>query len=213
MTRVLVVDDHPVVRSGLTAVLTSLDDFDVVGVAGNGPDAVREAVLLHPDVVLMDLHMPDGDGFSAIRELVRVAPDVRVCVLTMFDDDDSLFEAMRAGARGYLLKGAEQDDIARAVLAIADGEVIFAAGVASRVLGRLDASADRPQPFPTLTAREYDVLALLAGGHPTSVIAARLTVAPKTVSNHVSNILVKLHLADRTQAAMLAREAGLGDPP
>ena len=129
MIRVLVVDDHPVVRSGLTAVLSSLEGFDVVGVAGNGTEAVRESVLLRPDVVLMDLHMPGGDGFAAIRELARAAPAVRVCVLTMFDDDDSLFEAMRAGARGYLLKGAEQDEIARAVLAIAAGEAIFAPAV------------------------------------------------------------------------------------
>jgi DNA-binding NarL/FixJ family response regulator len=212
MTRVLVVDDHPVVRSGLTALLSSLEGFDVVGAVGTGPDAVREAVVLHPDVVLMDLHMPGGDGFSAIRELGRVAPEVRVCVLTMFDDDDSLFEAMQAGAHGYLLKGAEQDEIARAVLAIASGEVIFAPGVAGRVLGRLNVPAENRPPFPTLTAREHDVLSLLAAGHPTRVIAARLTVTPKTVSNHVSNILVKLHVADRTQAAMLAREAGLGGP-
>jgi len=211
MIRVLVVDDHPVVRSGLTAVLSSLEGFDVVGVAGNGTEAVRESVLLRPDVVLMDLHMPGGDGFAAIRELARAAPAVRVCVLTMFDDDDSLFEAMRAGARGYLLKGAEQDEIARAVLAIAAGEAIFAPGVASRVLGRLNVSVatTRPQAFPTLTAREYDVLGLLAAGHPTSVIAARLDVTPKTVSNNVSNILVKLHVADRTQAAIVARDAGL----
>lgn len=215
MIRVLVVDDHPVVRSGLTAVLSSLDGFDVVGVAGNGIEAVRESVLLCPDVVLMDLHMPGGDGFAAIRELARAAPAVRVCVLTMFDDDDSLFEAMRAGARGYLLKGAEQDEIARAVLAIAAGEAIFAPGVASRVLGQLNVSGAtiRPQAFPTLTPREYGVLELLAAGHPTSVIAARLDVTPKTVSNHVSNILVKLHVADRTQAAIVARDAGLPTSP
>lgn len=211
MIRVLVVDDHPVVRSGLTAVLSSLDAFVVVGVAGNGNEAVRESVLLRPDVVLLDLHMPGGDGFAAIRELARAAPTVRVCVLTMFDDDDSLFEAMRAGAHGYLLKGAEQDEIARAVLAIAAGEAIFASEVASRVLERLNGSGAtiRPQAFPTLTAREHDVLGLLAAGHPTSVIAARLDVTPKTVSNNVSNILVKLHVADRTQAALVARDAGL----
>ncbi len=211
MIRVLVVDDHPVVRSGLTAVLSSLEGFDVVGVAGNGPDAVRESTLLRPDVVLMDLHMPGGDGFAAIRDLARAAPTVRVCVLTMFDDDDSLFEAIRAGAMGYLLKGAEQDVIARAVRAIAAGEAIFAPGVALRILRRLNVSVPttRPQMFPTLTAREYDVLGLLAAGHPTSVIAARLDVTPKTVSNHVSNILVKLHVADRTQAAIVARDVGL----
>ena len=212
MTSVLVVDDHPVVRTGLVAVLTSLDGFDVVGVAANGREALREAVLLRPDVALMDLQMPGGDGFSAIRAIGQAAPDVRVCVLTMFDDDDSLFAAMRAGARGYLLKGAEQDEIARAVHAIAAGEVIFAPGVAARVLGQLTSppNAGGPLPFPSLTGRELEVLDLLAEGMPTVRIAARLDVAQKTVSNHVSNILVKLQVSDRTQAAMVARDAGLG---
>ena len=137
MIRVLVVDDHPVVRSGLAGVLSSLDGFEVVAVAANGREAVREVLLLRPDVVLMDLQMPEMDGFAAIRELARVAPTVRVCVLTMFDDDDSLFDAMRAGAQGYLLKGAEQEEIARAVRSIAAGEVIFGPGIAGRVLRQL----------------------------------------------------------------------------
>lgn len=128
MIRVLIADDHPVVRSGLSAVLSSLDGFEVVAMAANGRDAVREAVICAPHVVLMDLHMPGGDGLSAISELARAAPSVAVCVLTMFDDDDSLFAALRAGARGYLLKGAEQDEIARAVRAVASGEVLFGQG-------------------------------------------------------------------------------------
>lgn len=137
MIRVLVADDHPVVRQGLCALLESLDEFEVVAVASTGREAVREAVLHRPDVALLDLQMPDLDGFAAIRELSTAAPDVAVCVLTMFDDDDSLFTAMQAGARGYLLKGAEQEDIARAVQAVARGEVLFAPEVAGRVLGRL----------------------------------------------------------------------------
>lgn len=214
MIRVLIVDDHPVVRSGLSAVLSSLGDFDVVAVAANGREAVREAVIHQPDVVLMDLHMPEVDGFSAIRELGRVAPSVQVCVLTMFDDDDSLFAAMSAGARGYVLKGAEQEDIARAVRAIAAGEIIFGPGVAIRVISQLTSTPNSAAttPFPYLTSRELEVLDLLAAGMPTVTIAARLAVAPKTVSNHVSNILVKMRLTDRTQAAVTARDAGLGRP-
>ena len=172
---------------------------------------MRETVLHRPDVVLMDLQMPGMDGLSAIREIARVAPTTRVCVLTMFNDDDSLFAAMRAGAQGYLLKGAEQDEIARAVRAIAAGEVIFGPGVAERVLHQLNTPATRsPAPFPSLTARELEVLEMLAAALPTSTIADRLRLAPKTVSNHVSNILTKLQVVDRTQAAVLARDAGLG---
>ena len=210
--RVLVADDHPVVRSGLVGLLSSLDGFDVVAVATDGREAVREAVLNRPDVALMDLQMPGTDGFTAIRELARAAPAVRVCVLTMYDDDDSLFAAMRAGAHGYLLKGAEQDEIARAVRAIAAGEVIFGPGIAVRVLSQLTSPTAEPAAarFPDLTARELEILDLLAMATPTTDIARRLDVAPKTISNHVSNILTKLQVTDRTQAAMLAREAGLG---
>ncbi len=212
MIRVVVADDHPVVRSGLAGVLGSIDGFEVVAVAANGREAVREVLLTRPDVVLMDLQMPEMDGFAAIRELAVSAPDVRVCVLTMFDDDVSLIGAMRAGAHGYLLKGAEQEEIARAVRSIAAGEVLFGPGIAGRVLRQLasppvTAPAD---PFPSLTARELEVLALLAKAMSTAAIARRLDVAPKTVSNHISNILVKLQVADRTQAAVLARESGLG---
>ena len=212
MIRVLVADDHPVVRSGLVGVLTSLEGFEVVAVAADGREAVREAVIHRPDVVLMDLQMPGTDGFTAIRELAMAAPSVRVCVLTMYDDDDSLFTAMRAGARGYLLKGAEQEEIARAVRGIAAGEVIFGPGIAVRVLHQLSAApaGDDVAAFPELTPRELEVLDLLAAAMPTGAIATRLRLSAKTVSNHVSNILTKLQLADRTQAAVAAREAGLG---
>lgn len=207
-TRVLIADDHPVMRSGLEALLSSLEEFEVVAVAADGRAAVREAVLHQPDVALLDLQMPGGDGFTAIRELAVAAPSVAVCVLTMFDDDDSLFAAMRAGASGYLLKGAEQDDIARAVRAVASGEVVFGPGVARRVLGQL--TAQPTTPFPSLTSRELEILDFLAAGTPTAAIAGQLDVATKTVSNHISNILTKLQLADRTQAAVVARDAGLG---
>jgi DNA-binding NarL/FixJ family response regulator len=196
-------------------VLSSLEGFEVVAVAADGQEAVRESVLHRPDVALMDLRMPGTDGFTAIRELARVAPDVRVCVLTMYDDDDSLFAAMRAGAHGYLLKGAEQDEIARAVRAIAAGEVIFGPGIAVRVLHQLNAPPAQAaaSAFPELTARELEILDLLAAATPTGAIARRLEVSTKTVSNHVSNILAKLQVADRTQAALKAREAGLGRDP
>ena len=211
MIRVLVADDHPVVRQGLVALLQSLGGFEVVAVASTGREAVREAVIHRPDVALLDLQMPDLDGFAAIRELSRAAPGVAVCVLTMHDDDDSLFTAMQAGARGYLLKGAEQEDIARAVRAVAPGEVLFAPEVAGRVLGRL-ARDDEParSPFPQLTPRELEVLDLVATGLPTAAIAQRLGLSVKTVGNNVSAILGKLGLADRAHAAVVARDAGLG---
>ena len=211
MIRVLIADDHPVVRSGLEGLLNSLEDFTVVAVATDGADAVREAVLNRPDVALMDLKMPGTDGFTAIRELARVAPTVRICVLTMYDDDDALFAAMRAGAHGYLLKGAEQEEIAGAVRAIARGEVVFGPGIAHRVLTQFRAPTQAAAAaFEGLTARELETLELLAQGLSTTTIADRLGVSPKTVSNHVSNIVVKLQVTDRTQAALLARDAGLG---
>jgi DNA-binding NarL/FixJ family response regulator len=211
MIRVLVADDHPVVRQGLRALLESLEEFEVVAVASTGAEAVRAAVLYQPDVALLDLQMPDLDGFGAMRELARVAPNVAVCVLTMYEDDDSLFTAMQAGARGYLLKGAEQEDIARAVRAVARGEALFAPEVAGRVLGKLNSpTSAATTPFPQLTPRECDVLDLVAAGFPTAVIAERLSLSVKTVGNNVSTILAKLGLADRTQAAVVARDAGLG---
>ncbi|MDQ6933855.1 MAG: response regulator transcription factor [Actinomycetota bacterium] len=212
MIRVLVADDHPVMRNGLAAVLGSLGDIDVVAVAADGREAVREVVLRKPDVALIDLQMPNLDGFGALREISRLAPRTAVCVLTMFDDDDSLFAAMRAGARGYLLKGAEQEDIARAVRAMHAGEAVFGPRVAQRILQQLTSPPLPARGFPELTDREYQVLDLLAAGLATHAIALRLDIAPKTVSNLVSNLLSKLRLADRIQAAVVARDAGLGRP-
>ncbi len=211
MIRVLIADDHPVMRNGLAAVLGSLGDIEVVAVAADGRAAVKEVMLTRPDVALIDLQMPHLDGFGALREIRRLAPGTALCVLTMFDDDDSLFTAMKAGARGYLLKGAEQDDIARAVRAMYAGEAVFGPGVAQRILNHL---AGPPAPtargFPQLTEREYEVLDLLAAGLTTAAIAARLVIAPKTVSNLTSTILGKLCVTDRVQAAVVARDAGLG---
>ena len=211
MIRVIVADDHPVMRQGLTAVLGSLPGIEVVAEASNGADAVREAVLHRPDLVLLDLQMPGSDGFYALRELSRALPETPVCVLTMFSDDDSLFAAVRAGARGYLLKGAEQEEIERAVRGVAAGEAVFGPGVAQRVLRQLTTPPTRAsRPFPELTPREHDVLERLARGSAPRDIANSLGVTPKTVSNLVSSILAKLHVSDRLQAALVARDAGLG---
>jgi DNA-binding NarL/FixJ family response regulator len=208
--RVVLADDHPVVRAGLAALLTSLPGIEVVGVAATGREAIREVLTHHPDVAVLDLQMPDLDGFAATRELVRSAPRVAVLVLTMFEDDDSVFTAMRAGARGYLVKGAEQDEIARAIHAVAAGEAIFGPGVARRVLALFAAPPPTEAPFPELTAREREILDLLAAGLSNPAIATRLSLAAKTVANNVSSIFTKLHVTDRPTAIVRARNAGLG---
>lgn len=209
--RVVLADDHPVVRAGLAALLSSLPEVEVVAVAANGREAVREVVTTKPDVAVLDLQMPELDGFAATRELGRVAPQVAVLVLTMHEDDDSVFAAMRAGARGYLVKGAEQEEIERAIRGVAAGEAIFGPGVAQRVLGFFSAPPPvSSEPFPELSTREREILDLLAAGLPNATIAARLAVAPKTVANNVSAIFVKLQVADRAQAIVRARDAGLG---
>ncbi|MFD7159428.1 response regulator [Kribbella sp. NPDC059898] len=211
MIRVVLADDHPVVRAGLAALLTSLPGIDVVGVAATGREAIREVVTTRPDVAVLDLQMPDLDGFAATRELARSAPEVAVLVLTMFEDDDSVFAAMRAGARGYLVKGAEQEEIARAIRAVAAGEAIFGPGVARRVL-TFFAAPPPTDPFPELTTREREILDLLAAGLSNPAIATRLDLAPKTVANNVSTIFTKLGTADRATAIIQARNAGLGVP-
>ncbi|MFD0905330.1 response regulator transcription factor [Actinomadura sediminis] len=209
--RVVIADDHPVFRQGLKGLLRALG-VEVVAEAGNGPDAVRIAAELQPDVVVMDLHMPGGNGIEATRTITRTNPDVGVLVLTMFRDDDSVFAAMRAGARGYLLKESGAEEIARAVRAVAAGEAIYGPEIARRVLTFF---TDMPDPrrsaFPELTEREREVLALIAQGRSNTEIAGTLYLSPKTVRNHVSNIFMKLHVADRAQAIVLAREAGLGE--
>jgi DNA-binding NarL/FixJ family response regulator len=208
--RVVLADDHPVVRAGLTALLSSLPGIEVVAVATTGREAVREVVTTKPDVAVLDLQMPDLDGFAATREICRVAPQVAVLALTMFEDDDSVFAAMRAGARGYLVKGAEQEEIARAIRAVAAGEAIFGPGVARRVLGFFAAPPVVAEPFPELTSREREILDLLASGLPNATIGQRLGLASKTVANNVSAIFTKLQVADRAQAIVRARDAGLG---
>jgi DNA-binding NarL/FixJ family response regulator len=209
--RVVVADDHPIVRDGLRALLASLPDVELVGEATTGREAVRSAVTDRPDVIVMDLRMPDLDGTTATAEICRVAPDVAVLVLTMLDDDDSVFAAMRAGARGYLVKGASQQEIVRAITAVAAGEAIFGPGVARRVL-RFFASppAAAAPAFPELSPREREVLDLIAGGLSNAAIAGRLGLSAKTVGNHTSAIFAKLQVAGRAEAIIRAREAGFG---
>lgn len=210
--RVLIADDHPVFRSGLRALLTAEDGFEVAGEAGNGEEAVRLALELQPDLVVMDLRMPDMDGVAATRQIVHESPHIGVLVLTMFDDDDSVFAAMRAGARGYLVKGSNQAEVVRAIALVGSGGAMFGPAIAQRVVEYFA----RPRPsqpalvFPDLTDREHEVLDLIAEGRTNTSIASRLGISEKTVRNHVSNIFAKLAVADRAQAIVRARQAGLG---
>ena len=209
--RVLIADDHPVVRGGLRALIDTIDGLDVVGLAADGDAAVRETQLLRPDVVLMDVQMPGTDGVEATRRIRASVPDSAVLMLTMYDDDATVFTAMQAGARGYLLKGAEQDEIVTAIRAVVAGQVIFGPGVAARVLGYFSSPpAPRAEPFPELTEREREILDLLASGRRTAAIADALFLSPKTVSNHLTSIFAKLEVADRAAAIIRAREGGLG---
>jgi DNA-binding NarL/FixJ family response regulator len=210
--RVLIADDHGVVREGLRAVLGSEADMEVVGEAATGKEVVERAAELRPDVILMDIQMPELNGIEATRLILSVNPDVGVVVLTMFEDDDSVFTAMRAGARGYVLKGAPPSEILKVVRAVAAGEAHFGPEIAKRLMDFFS----EPKPaspediFPELSAREVEILDLIAQGHSNAKIAARLYVSPKTVGNHISHIFTKLQVADRAHAIIRAREAGLG---
>jgi DNA-binding NarL/FixJ family response regulator len=212
--RLLIADDHPAFRAGLRLLLESLDDVEVVGEAATGAEVIELAVEHLPDVVVMDLQMPEVGGIEATRAIVARAPESSVLVLTMFEDEDSVFAALRAGARGYVLKGAGQEELARAIRAIASGEAIFSPAIATRVIDFFSRSRDDqpPQAFPELTDREREVLGLIAEGLPNPEIMRRLVLSPKTVRNHVSNILAKLQVRDRSEAIVRAREAGLGRP-
>jgi DNA-binding NarL/FixJ family response regulator len=210
--RVLIADDHGVVREGLRAVLGSEPYVEVVGEAATGKEVVEQAAEIRPDVILMDIQMPDVNGIEATRRILKVDPEVGVVVLTMFEDDDSVFSAMRAGARGYVLKGAPPSEILKVLRAVAGGEAYFGPEIARRLMSFFS----EPKPFspedmfPELSAREREILDLIAQGHSNTKIAGRLFLSPKTVGNHISHIFTKLQVADRAHAIIRAREAGLG---
>jgi DNA-binding NarL/FixJ family response regulator len=210
--RVLIADDHPLFRDGLRAMFESELDIELVGEAATGQEAVELASLLLPDVALMDIQMPDLDGIEATRRVIAASPTTRVLVVTMFEDDDSVLAAMRAGARGYVVKGMRSADAIRAIRAVAEGEAIFSPAIAARLVRMLaDAKQTaRPEAFPELTERELQTLDLMAQGHKNAVIAERLHLSPKTVRNYVTSIFDKLQLSDRSEAIVRAREAGLG---
>jgi DNA-binding NarL/FixJ family response regulator len=210
--RIVIADDHPMMRDGLRALADSVDDVEVVGEAGDGAGAQREAQLARPDVIVMDLNMPGTNGVEATRRIRAAMPATQVLVLTMFEDDESVFAAMRAGASGYVVKGARQDEILRAIRAVAAGEAIFGPSVAKRMMAFFAAGgAPAPaEPFPDLTAREREVLHHIAAGRSNAAIARELFISGKTVSNHISAIFGKLQVADRAEAIIRARDAGLG---
>ena len=209
--RILIADDHLLFRDGLRALLKAAPDTELVGEATTGEEAVALAAELQPDVVLMDIQMPGVNGIEATRRILHDSPRVRVLMITMYEDDTSVFTAMRAGARGYLLKGAKYDEVLRAVRAVGAGEAIFSPAIATRMMDYFAhmRPAAIPQVFPELSEREREILALIAQGHKNAEIAERLYLSPKTVRNHVTNILDKLQVADRAQAIIRAREAGL----
>jgi DNA-binding NarL/FixJ family response regulator len=210
--RVLIADDHALFRDGLRALLASIPDIEVAGEASSGAEALAQALEHQPDVILMDIQMPDINGIEATRQILRISPHIGVIILTMFRDDDSIFAAMRAGARGYVLKGADQEVLLRSVRAVTNGESLFGPEIATRLM-QFFANLKPAEPaelFPELTAREREILSLIADGKTNFEIAERLVISMKTVRNHVSNIFNKLQVADRTQAALRAREVGLG---
>lgn len=210
--RVLIAEDSEPFRQGLRNLLQSVDDVEAIGESATGDETVKLANQLQPDVILMDIQMPRVNGVEATRQIIHASPHIGILMLTMFEDDDSVFAALRAGARGYLLKGALKAEILRAIRGVASGEAIFGPAIAKRLMQyfaapRPDASS---QLFPELTEREREILNLIAQHYTNVEIAERLSLAPKTVRNHVSNIFSKLQVADRAQAIMRAREGGLG---
>ncbi len=211
---VLIVDDHAPFRAGLRALLESAPALSVVGDIASGEEAILSAAKLQPDVILMDVQMSALNGIEATRSILATSPHIAILILTMFEDDDFVFAALRAGARGYLLKGTMKADLLRAIQSAASGEAIFGAGIARRVIQYFaearPANAAPPYAFPELTQREREILDLIANHESNSEIAERLSLSLKTVRNHVSNIFSKLQVVDRAQAILRAREAGIG---
>jgi DNA-binding NarL/FixJ family response regulator len=213
VVRVVLADDHPMVRYGITAVLADAPEVEVVGEAADGESLLAAVAEHRPDVVVTDLDMPGMGGAEATARLRTSHPDLAVLVLTLHEDDESLFAALRAGARGYLLKGADRSELVRAIQSVAAGEAVYGAAVATRIVQFFTGAREEyaAQVFPELTDRERDVLGLIASGRRNSEIATALGLSDKTVRNHVSNVLLKLQVPDRTAAALKARESGLGE--
>ncbi len=211
---ILIADDQAITRSGLRTLLESVPDLEIVGEATNGAEVIELAASLQPDVILMDLRMPEINGIEATRRIHRASPHIGILVVTIFADDTSVFPAIRAGARGYLLKDTDQAELVQAITTVARGGVIFSPGIAHKVLQYLSAPPPNvpKQAFDELTNRERDVLDLIARGYTNAEIAERLGLSPKTVSNNVSNVLLKLQAVDRAKLMLLALEAGLGQP-
>jgi DNA-binding NarL/FixJ family response regulator len=209
--QILIADDHPVFRDGLRVLLTSAAEMSVVGETTNGAETVSMATTLQPDVILMDVRMPELNGIEATRQIISTSPHIGILVLTMYEDDASVFAAMQAGARGYLLKGADRDEILGAIRTVNTGGAIFSAAIAQRLMHYFSTLEPTvPRAFPDLTDREREILTLLAQGYTNTTIAERLVLSPKTVRNNVSNIFSKLQVVDRAQAILRARDAGLG---
>lgn len=213
--RVLIADDHTLFRDGLHGLLNAMPDIEVVGEAATGDEAIALAQSLAPDVILMDIKMPGLNGIAATREILAKSPQIGILIITMFEDDDSVFAAMRAGARGYLLKAASHEELLRAIRSVSNGEAIFGPGIARRLIGFFATPAAMPpttppRAFPSLSDREEEILRLIAQGRSNHEIANQLGLSVKTVQNHVSNIFGKLQVADRVQAVIRARQAGLG---
>jgi len=209
--RVLIADDHPLFRKGMRSLLEARPDMEVVGEAATGEEAIALAETLAPDIVVMDLQMPGGSGIDATRATVKASPHIRILMVTLFEDSESVFTSLRAGARGYVLKDAGANEMIRAIQAVGRGEAIFSPAVANRLIDFF-ASPHPAVPremFPTLTNREREILGLIAQGHSNAAMAQQLSLSVKTVQNHVSNVFSKLQVADRAQAMIRAREAGL----
>jgi len=209
--RVLIADDHPLFRKGMRALLVAAQDIEVVGEATTGQEVIELAATLQPDVILMDLQMPGINGIEATRQILHTSPHIRILVITLFEDDASVFSALRAGARGYVLKDAKEEEMLRAIRSVGSGEAIFSPAIATRLISFF--AAPRPDAskeiFPTLTEREREILHLLARGSTNHTIAQQLALSVKTVNNYVSNIFSKLQVTDRAQAIIRARDAGL----
>ena len=216
LIRILIADDHTLFRDGLRALLTTVSDCELVGEAASGEEAIEQAAALQPDVILMDIKMPEVNGIEATRRILHTSPHIGIIVVTMLEDDDSVFAAMRAGARGYILKGADKAEMLQAIRAVASGQALLGPAIAIRLVNYFSGldvtgrTAVPPQVFPELTARERELLDLIAQGLNNAEIAERLVLSPKTVRNHITNIFSKLQVADRAQAIVRAREAGMG---